>query len=339
MLVYVFVLVGMTSVMPCAQVSAQPVALPGSHADEPTRLPVDAGAGIEWIIIDDVDNPPVTLSPGWTWPVVGRGSVPYVYRIGKYEVTTAQWLEFLNTFGPQGDEFRWFARPEWWGADVDFTYNGPGVRYVLLDLPGAEMMPVFGIVWHDAARFCNWLHNDKSSDPISLESGAYDTSTFGYEPDGWTFTDQVTRSEGARFWIPSWDEWLKAAHYDPQARRWYKWPTRDGRFPVTGLPGAGDTSAGVQGCEDIIPYCPYFIPLGAYESTSPWGLYDVSGGTREWTEETIESRWRGVEGNRAGGPLYGEIMTSADSVLGIASERPGTRPFTGRRLAGQPVSD
>ncbi len=324
--------------MPCAQASAQHVALPGVHAGEPTRLPVDTGAGIEWIIIDDVDNPPVTLSPGWTWPVVGRGAVPYVYRIGKYEVTTAQWLEFLNTFGPQGDEFRWFARPGWWGADIDFTYNGPGVRYVLLDMPSAEMMPVFGISWRDAARFCNWLHNDKSSDPISLESGAYDTSTFGYEPDGRTFTDQVTRSEGARFWIPSWDEWLKAAHYDPQARRWYKWPTRDGRFPLTGLPGAGDTSAGVQGCEDIIPYCPYFIPLGAYESTSPWGLYDVSDGTREWTEETIESRWRMAEGARAGESQYEESMMNVDGVLAQWSFGPDDRAFSGLRVAGAIVT-
>ena len=35
-------------------------------------------------------------------------------------------------------------------------------------------------------------------------------------------------------------------------------------------------------------YNPYAVPLGAYASTqSPYGLLDVSGGTKEWTEETI----------------------------------------------------
>ncbi|MBX3411013.1 MAG: SUMF1/EgtB/PvdO family nonheme iron enzyme, partial [Phycisphaeraceae bacterium] len=29
---------------------------------------------------------------------------------------------------------------------------------------------------------------------------------------------------------------------------------------------------------------PFAIPLGSYATTSPWGLYDMAGGTTEWTE-------------------------------------------------------
>ncbi len=32
-------------------------------------------------------------------------------------------------------------------------------------------------------------------------TGAYDVSTFGFAPDG--FSDQVSHSPGARFWIPT----------------------------------------------------------------------------------------------------------------------------------------
>jgi hypothetical protein len=65
-----------------------------------------------------------------------------------------------------------------------------------------------------AARYCNWLHNGKVNEAWAFESGAYDTSTFNQNPDG-TYNHQLTRSEGARYWIPSHDEWVKAAYYDP----------------------------------------------------------------------------------------------------------------------------
>lgn len=87
----------------------------------------------------------------------------YEYRIGKYEVTTAQWMEFVNTCSTLGGTWTFFGLPVHWGARPDPNYFGPGRRYVLKDIPNAQMMAVYDISWRTAAMFCNWLHNGKAS--------------------------------------------------------------------------------------------------------------------------------------------------------------------------------
>jgi hypothetical protein len=161
------------------------------------------------------------------------------------------------------------------------------------------MLPANGIDWRTSAMYCNWLTNDKRSDRAAFMSGAYDVSTFGYPPSG-TFSDQVTRSPTAKYWIPSLDEWQKAAHYDPnkngpgQGNYWLT-PVTSDSFPVYAPPGVqglngqglGQSSAGWDG-RTYPGYNPFAVPLGAYTNVmSPWGLFDTSGGTREWTEEVI----------------------------------------------------
>jgi sulfatase-modifying factor enzyme 1 len=289
---------------------------------------------IEWITIGDINNPPIEDSRA-TWRVIGRGSVGYRYRISKYEVTTAQWMEFVNTFSTQGGEMYDFARPTFWGARTDEDYTGSGRRYVLRNEPNAAMMPVFGITWREAAQYCNWLHNNKSSSLDAIADGAYDTSTFGENQDN-TFTDQHTRSPGARFWIPSWDEWLKAAHYYPEIGIWQKWPTTRNRKPIPGMPGLGETSAGItfDECKDLT-FCEFDIPLGAYDTVSPYGLHDLSGGTAEWTEEVINHGFeRLLEGLYAGRTIPDNFLNGDAVFIAGESSPPWSPGAHGLRIGG-----
>ena len=48
---------------------------------------VSQGVAIDWVTVDDVEN---------VADDTGYGSVTYEYRIGKHEVTIAQYIEFLN---------------------------------------------------------------------------------------------------------------------------------------------------------------------------------------------------------------------------------------------------
>lgn len=65
-------------------------------------------------------------------------------------------------------------------------------------------------------------------------------------------------------------------------------------------------------------YDPMRVPLGAYANEmSPWGLFDVAGGTAEWTESVLQlisgTRFRFLDGSAwvAGPPVRDAITASS----------------------------
>lgn len=240
----------------------------------------------------------------------GRGSVAYEYRIARMEVTTAQWMEYVNTFSTQLPQEADFGRPFSWGAVADQNYFGMGTRWILNPAhPQAALVPVMGISWREAAEYVNWLNNDKSSSLDAITHGAYDTSTFTTNPDG-SLNDQLRHDSDARYWIPTGDEWMKAVHHDPNKNGpgmegWWLYPHRSDEPPVPGLPGVGETSAGFF--PGVGQPSPRTYPLGSYRNAeSPWGLLDASGGASEWLEDFGYPGLlviRAYDGSRAGDPL------------------------------------
>lgn len=279
----------------------------------PAHAQPDAN-GFEWATITHAGNPAYSGFDPFGY-VTGRGSVGYEYRIARTEVSTAQWMEFLNTFMGSATPPPHMRTPRHWSATLDTSYPGPGVRYRLNGLPNAGQTAGYGVTWRTAAMYANWLHNNKSSDPAAVMSGAYDVSTFHDNPDG-TFTDQVTHSPGARYWIPTLDEWLKAAHWDPNHHSnngWWTYsngsdiPLTYGPPPSFGGDGTGQANAVFR----LPNFGEYNIPLGSYPSTpSIWGLLDVAGSGAEWTEGILDDRYRWFGGSRAGG-------AAADIVYGL----------------------
>ncbi|MFN0132292.1 MAG: SUMF1/EgtB/PvdO family nonheme iron enzyme [Phycisphaerales bacterium] len=274
-------------------------------------------------------------NPSWPYATVsnGRGSVNYEYRISTLEVTTSQWMEFVNTYSTQGvSGWTWTVGPSFWGAQMDTGYGGPGVRWKLKSVPNAAMFPVTGISWRESAMFCNWLHNGKSNALSAKDNGSYDTSTFTTNPNG-TFNDQRTHHPDAKYWIPTLDERMKAVHYDPNRygpgqEGWWLYPLGSDDQPVGGLPGQGQANSGF----DLPGFGHWNIPLGSYpESLTPWGLLDASGASSEWIEYTYfenEPRERGLAGSWAGG------STLFDHANELSSLRPWSVSIrTGLRIA------
>ncbi|MHC4976488.1 MAG: hypothetical protein ACYTF7_07760, partial [Planctomycetota bacterium] len=189
-------------------------------------------------------------SPPRSFP--GFGRVDYEYRIATTEVTAEQYLEFLNAYKPFAEDP---TDSELLGPLVfDFTVVGTN-ELVYSILPGWEQAPT-PMSWRMAARYCNWLHNNKAHEAWAFESGVYDTSTFTAYVDPDTgkivINDQPTRSDGARFWIPNLDEWTKAAHYDPHKHGenqpgYWLFPTSSDEPPIPDLPeNGGETSSGLR---------------------------------------------------------------------------------------------
>lgn len=186
---------------------------PAPARAQPPDPPAPPDYGFTWSTITHPGNRPANqteapiLFPPFSTPALHVGAVNHEYRIATTEVSVADWFEFVQAYQPH-----YRGSP----ADNTFTsfwidYNSSSGTYFIQD--GAANRPA-GMAWRLAARYVNWLHNDKRLDQAAFETGVYDTSTFFTNPDG-TFTDQRQHSPGARFWIPTLDEWTKAVYYDP----------------------------------------------------------------------------------------------------------------------------
>jgi hypothetical protein len=335
---------------------ALPIAFAALFHAPTARAEVDPATGIDFVTITAPGN------PNWTGSSLynnNRGRVDYEYRIGRFEVTTAQWAEFINAAmdRPSTDRIPHVGVPVRWGAQGTTPTNPGGRRFVVP--AGREMFAAGGISWRTAAIYCNWLHNGKGTNRDAFLTGAYDVSTFTFFNGGSTFTDQLTRSSGARYWIPSLDEWMKAAHYDPNKPNsdgsvggWWQYSTTSDARPAYGPPGQRVRTVFPLGPDpngplamvnagwddfDFAGFDPYAIALGSYAVTSPWGLYDAAGATAEWTEAYFQvtgemfPRDRLAEGNDWGFGLGNSDLVrstggSADPAL--QSETFGLRVAT-----------
>lgn len=277
--------------------------------------------GIDFVTIDDPGNSGYNRDDPIGF-ATGRGSVDHEYRIGRLEITTQQWLGFVNTMHTSGEiSDPFFAQPFFWGAEADPSYNGPGRQFRLQSgNPNAAMLPVQSIDWHSAAYYCNWLHNGQPSSFSEIQTGAYDTSTWTLDKQG-QLSIADPHLPDAKYWIPTFDEWQKAAYYDPEKDTdggWWLYPNSSDVLQVPGLPGAGETSAGL----DIGADAAFQIPLGSYpDQQSPWGLLDLSGGASEWTEDYLRpdfTTFRVIGGSRAGSQFYSEY----DPAWGADVSRP-----------------
>lgn len=215
-------------------------------------------------------------------PIRPMGAVDYTYRIATQEVQGRHWIDFVNAYAPYigGDYFL----PSYSGI-TQFAGFQNGVPYYILP-PGNENLATATNMRH-MVRYCNWLHNGAPTGPNVpqwvFESGAYDTSTFGHDGG---ITDQEHRSPGARFFLPSLDEWIKGVYWDPNRNGegeggYWRYPDAGDDPLVMGHPdNGGETNAGSFG----VPGIPH--ESGSYpNSASPWGLLDASGGLHEMVED------------------------------------------------------
>jgi len=237
--------------------------------------------GFDWATITDAGNRDTNATEAPLFDGHSVGGVGYNYRISKTEMTAGQWFEFVDAYAPfhTDNQSSLSFTGQWIGYDAinGEHFMNPAAAKFATDLS-----------WRYAARFANWLHNGKVNEAWAFESGAYDTSTFGFDENG-DLTDQRERSPGAKFWIPSLDEWVKAMYWDPakdngegaELGGYWKYPTSSDEVPVSGLPGEGETSAGTRIVFDVGSYT---------DVTSPWGLFDGSGGERELLETITAGR-------------------------------------------------
>ena len=214
-----------------------------------------------------VGNPGNNLDQPQGDPPLEFGAVGYAYRIGKFKVTVAQYAAFLNARAA-ADPFALY------NENMEITRAGEDGSYTYAVQEGKANRPIRWVEPVDGLRFCNWLHNGglQTSD---TETGAY---TFS-DPD-----TPGTRNTGAKVFLPTENEWYKAAYYDPGkdgAGGYWLFAVRADDVTAE-LPPGGPQSANFDavntddgGTTDV----------GAYTSASSYyGTFDQTGNTWEWLE-------------------------------------------------------
>jgi formylglycine-generating enzyme required for sulfatase activity len=187
------------------------------------------------------------------------------------------------------------------------NFNGGaanGAKYEIK--PGRDNNPVVFVSWYDSIRFANWMHNGMGSG--DTENGAYTLLGGTPEPaNGFS----ITRNPGAKWWLPSEDEWYKAAYHknDGVTGNYWNFPTSTGFAPSSDQPPGSDAPGqsntanfrkddgvangfndgyAVTGSTSFVSSQNYLTDVGAYTlSTSPYGTFDQGGNVSEWNEARI----------------------------------------------------
>ncbi|MCA9215981.1 MAG: SUMF1/EgtB/PvdO family nonheme iron enzyme [Planctomycetales bacterium] len=253
------------------------------------------------------------------------GAVPYKYRIGQYEVTNEQYTEYLNAIAAS-DPYDVY-NPEM-GTHIrgGISRSGESGSYTYSVRPNMANKPVnFILVW-DAMRFVNWLHNGQptgAQDASTTEDGVYTlngVNSFSWtEPFDAPKNNTVGRNEGARWFLPSEDEWYKSAYYDPRTEAqggppgdthyWY-YGTQSNQAPQLARTDAegnvinpGPNVANYRHSALWNSAVGNVANVGGANSATYFGAFDQAGNVWEWTDTIIEKSfsdglrpYRGVRG-------------------------------------------
>jgi formylglycine-generating enzyme required for sulfatase activity len=271
-----------------------------------------AAVTIEWVPIGSPGNAADT--PSSNCYAASCGLVASSYYISKYEVTNAQYAEFLNAADASG------SNPlSLYSTWMDGDTNNGGIRFVPGNASGSKYVvksgfaskPVTYVSFFDTLRFSNWLNNGQGGG--STETGAYTLLGGTKTPSNWL---TVTRNVGANVFLTSENEWYKAAYYDAVSTSYFEYPAGTDlatvcTFVPTATPNRANCNLTVGVVSDV----------GAYTgSASPYGTYDQGGNVREWNEELVFGSNRGLRGGGSPNAVGTTLAASSPGSSGVALE-------------------
>jgi hypothetical protein len=250
---------------------------------------------IEFVRIGSPGNPP-DANPN------PAGAVPYSYRMGKYEISE-QMIDKANALGGLG---------------------------ITKDTRGHDM-PATSVTWYEAARFVNWLNTSTDSLPAYKFDGNGEFQLWEPTDPGYDVTN-LYRNQFARYFLPSLNEWHKAAYYDPVAGVYYDYPTGSDSIP-DGIDIPADPifdavffDGGDNGGPNIV------TNVGLL---SPYGTAAQGGNVEEWIEGASDRTNDSATENRG---LEGGGWNWSASLMHAANASSGRPPTFDQNSVGLRIS-
>jgi formylglycine-generating enzyme required for sulfatase activity len=203
----------------------------------------------------------------------GRGAVSYNYSIGKYEVTANDYAVFLNSVAKTDNYGLYQSGMASDSKSAGIVRSGSSGSYAYAVISGSEYKPITHVSWYSSARYVNWLHNSANG-VLGTETGVYNlngavwNNSLGSGQQQWGFS----RSSDAAFWLPTIDEWYKAAYYDS---------SKGGSGGYWLYPNGSNASSGSTA---VSPNSTFSV--GGY-APSPFGTFDQAGNVFEIVEDSF----------------------------------------------------
>jgi formylglycine-generating enzyme required for sulfatase activity len=270
---------------------------------------------VDWVSIADPGNLPD--------PVTGIGSVPDAFEIARTEVTNTDYVEFLNAVAVT--DANGLYNTSMAGINGGISRTGSSGSHVYSVMVGRGDRAVNFVSAFDAFRFINWLHNGQPmgvQDATTTEEGAYSMSPAGEAGN------TIVRNPGATIFLPTRDEWYKAAYYEGGGGVYYDHPIGSDSLPACSAPSS---TANTANCGNAVGAV---ADVGSYpNSPSPHGTLDQGGNVAEWAEDIDTTRRRNLGGfyasgaGQLGGLSYSSLLpTSEYTSIGFRVARAVDEP-------------
>lgn len=280
--------------------------------------------------------------------LTGFGSVAYIYQIGKYDVTIAQYTVFLNAVAKTDtyDLYNPQLATDLNSAGISRIGNSGSYVYTIINNGGSSAnRPITYVNWLDAARFANWMANGQpsgSQNNSTTENGAYNLN--GEMSGNAVIKNLINPNTGhtPSYTIPTYDEWYKAAYYSPElnagAGGYYLYATESNSAPGNIIGNAPNNANNFPSTTLCVTQSPeylyatqnYLTDVGAFSaSPSYYGTFDQNGNVYQWNDlDGSPTPYRGLAGGYwfAGANAMQATIYSTNSIA-------GTDNGTGFRLA------
>jgi len=191
------------------------------------------------------------------------GGVPYTYHIGVYEISQDQITKATNAGMTNVSAGAW-----------------------------SGSQPAGNMTWYEAAAFVNWLNTStghQAAYDLTWTGSAWTMSLWSSEQAWQVGGENLYRHKDAFYFLPSEDEWYKAAYHknDGVTANYWDYATASNSVP-DGIDSPGDPSYEAVYFDGYQPTQPNAITsVGA---SSAYGTYGQCGNMWEW----IESSYDGV---------------------------------------------
>lgn len=240
-------------------------------------------------VLSSMDFVPIG-NPGNVGNVISSGtfgSVASQFNMGKTEVSYSQYAAFLNAAAKTDTYGLYSTRMS--GSNGGLTRAGSdgSFTYAVKDATWGSR-PVGFVTLYDAARYVNWLHNGEPANPTDsqINNGAY-TLNSSVNPGV-----ALVRNIGATVFLPTRNEWYKAAFYGPSLNGgsggYYTYATGTNSPPsVSTNPAATGSNLALFNQSTGAN----LLPVDALpNSKSAYGALNMAGNSSEWLQDSTATQ-------------------------------------------------